>query len=104
MGVRARRRARAHRGALELRVTAHLQLGRHRALVGELHQLTADHPFHEEFAAQLMLAAHRSGQRATALEAFTRLRRRLVDELGIEPSERLRRTFSTRHCRSRPPP
>ncbi|MDX3867960.1 AfsR/SARP family transcriptional regulator [Streptomyces europaeiscabiei] len=78
-------------GALELRVTADLQLGRHRALVGELHQLTADHPFHEEFAAQLMLAAHRSGQRATALEAFTRLRRRLVDELGIEPSERLQR-------------
>ena len=78
-------------GALELRVTADLQLGRHRALVGELHQLTADHPFHEEFAAQLMLAAHRSGQRATALDAFTRLRRRLVDELGIEPSERLQR-------------
>ncbi|WP_371572192.1 BTAD domain-containing putative transcriptional regulator [Streptomyces sp. NBC_01314] len=78
-------------GALELRITADLQLGRHRALVGELHQLTADHPFHEEFAAQLMLAAHRSGQRATALDAFTRLRRRLVDELGIEPSERLQR-------------
>ncbi|WP_327745711.1 winged helix-turn-helix domain-containing protein [Streptomyces europaeiscabiei] len=78
-------------GALELRITADLQLGRHRAVVGELHQLIADHPFHEEFAAQLMLAAHRSGQRATALEAFARLRRRLVDELGIEPSERLQR-------------
>lgn len=78
-------------GALELRITADLQLGRHRGLVGELQQLTADHPFNEEFAAQLMLAAHRSGQRATALDAFARLRRRLVDELGIEPSERLQK-------------
>ncbi|AZM75431.1 hypothetical protein D1J63_10980 [Streptomyces sp. KPB2] len=77
--------------ALELRVTADLRLGRHRALLGELRQLTADHPLNEEFTAQLMTAAHRSGQRATALEAFARLRRRLVDELGIEPSERLQR-------------
>ncbi|MGC9542859.1 AMP-binding protein [Streptomyces sp. UG1] len=77
--------------ALELRITADLQLGRHRGLVGELQQLTADHPLNEEFAAQLMHAAHRSGQRATALEAFGRLRRRLVDELGIEPSERLQK-------------
>ncbi|MFE7814747.1 AMP-binding protein [Streptomyces sp. NPDC057433] len=78
-------------GALELRITADLQLGRHRGLVAELRQLTADHPLNEEFVAQLMLAAHRSGQRATALEAFARLRRRLVDELGIEPGERLQR-------------
>ncbi|MET7453907.1 AMP-binding protein [Streptomyces sp. NPDC005574] len=77
--------------ALELRITADLHLGHHRTLVGELQQLTADHPLHEEFTAQLMLAAHRSGQRATALEAFTHLRRRLVDELGIEPSERLQK-------------
>ncbi|MBQ0827211.1 BTAD domain-containing putative transcriptional regulator [Streptomyces tagetis] len=81
----------ARLGALESRITADLQLGRHRALVGELRQVTGDHPLNEEFAAQLMLAAHRSGQRAVALEAFARLRRRLVDELGIEPSERLQR-------------
>ncbi|MEV5986806.1 AfsR/SARP family transcriptional regulator [Streptomyces sp. NPDC052051] len=83
--------AEARLNALELRITADLQLGRHRDVVGELLQLTADHPLNEEFAAHLMLAAHRSGQRATALEAFTRLRRRLVDELGIEPSERLQK-------------
>ncbi|MEV0844578.1 AfsR/SARP family transcriptional regulator [Streptomyces sp. NPDC049954] len=77
--------------ALESRITADLHLGRHRALTGELRQLTADHPLNEEFTAYLMTAAHRSGQRATALEAFARLRRRLVDELGIEPSEHLQR-------------
>ncbi|MFE9251310.1 BTAD domain-containing putative transcriptional regulator [Streptomyces sp. NPDC007088] len=77
--------------ALESRITADLRLGLHRSLMGELRQLTADHPLNEEFTAHLMTAAHRSGQRATALEAFARLRRRLVDELGIEPSEHLQR-------------
>ncbi|MFE0037841.1 BTAD domain-containing putative transcriptional regulator [Streptomyces sp. NPDC059015] len=76
-------------GALELRIDAELQLGRHRALVGELRKLTADHPLNERFTAQLMTAAHRAGQRGAALDAFTRLRRGLVDELGIEPSEQL---------------
>ncbi|CAM5652316.1 hypothetical protein GCM10010261_61470 [Streptomyces pilosus] len=89
LGAQIAQIAESRLGALELRITADLQLGRHRGLVGELRQLTADHPLNEEFAAQLMLAAHRSGQRATALEAFARLRRRLVDELGIEPGERL---------------
>lgn len=91
LAARIAQMAEARLNALELRITADLQLGRHRGLVGELRQLTADHPLNEEFAAQLMLAAHRSGQRATALETFTRLRRRLVDELGIEPSERLQK-------------
>lgn len=76
-------------GALELRIDAELQLGRHRALVGELRKLTADHPLNERFTAQLMTAAYRAGQRGAALDAFTRLRRGLVDELGIEPSEQL---------------
>ncbi|MGY3201305.1 BTAD domain-containing putative transcriptional regulator [Streptomyces sp. TE5632] len=77
--------------ALELRIEADLRLGRHHRLMGELRQLTADHPLNEEFAAQLMLAAYRSGQRGTALETFVRLRRDLVHELGIEPSQRLQR-------------
>ncbi|MPY49947.1 AfsR/SARP family transcriptional regulator [Streptomyces acidicola] len=77
--------------AVELRVEADLRLGGHRSLLGELQELTALHPLHEEFTAQLMLAAHRSGQRRAALDAFTRLRSNLVDELGIEPSDRLRR-------------
>ncbi|AQU68162.1 hypothetical protein BBN63_20030 [Streptomyces niveus] len=78
-------------GALELRVEADLRLGRHHRLLAELRQLTADHPLNEEFAAQLMLAAYRSGQRGTALETFGQLRRDLVQELGIEPSHRLQR-------------
>ncbi|MGW0768606.1 BTAD domain-containing putative transcriptional regulator [Streptomyces sp. NPDC002676] len=81
----------ARLGALELRIEADLQLGRHQALVAELRRLTVDHPLDERFTAQLMIAANRSGQRSTALDAYLRLRQRLVDKLGIEPSERLRK-------------
>ncbi|MFT2014890.1 BTAD domain-containing putative transcriptional regulator [Streptomyces sp. 796.1] len=77
--------------ALELRIEAELQLGRHRSLLGELRQLTAAHPVHEEFTAQLMRAAYRADQRSMALDAFTRLRRNLVEDLGIDPSERLQK-------------
>jgi DNA-binding SARP family transcriptional activator len=80
----------ARLSALELRIEADLQLGRHQALVAELRRLTVDHPLDERFTAQLMIAAHRSGQRSTALDAYLRLRHRLVDDLGIEPSERVR--------------
>ena len=46
---------------------------------------------HENFCAQLMTALHRSGSAWRALEAYQRLRGSLVEELGIEPSSRLRR-------------
>jgi DNA-binding SARP family transcriptional activator len=75
--------------ALELLYEAELILGRHREVLGELTELTAQYPLHEEFTAQLMTAAHRAAQRGTALEAFSRLRTRLIDQLGLEPSPRL---------------
>ncbi|MDQ8706933.1 BTAD domain-containing putative transcriptional regulator [Streptomyces sp. LHD-70] len=79
----------ARLGALELRIAADLRLGRHRGVLGELMGLALAHPRNEEFTAQLMTAAYRAGRRGTALDAFRRLRRNLVDELGIEPSQRL---------------
>ncbi|MFY1675623.1 BTAD domain-containing putative transcriptional regulator [Streptomyces sp. WMMC905] len=75
--------------ALELRIEAELRLGRHHTLIGELRALTADHPLNERFAAQLMTAAHWSGRRGAALDAFARLRRGLAAELGVEPSQEL---------------
>jgi DNA-binding SARP family transcriptional activator len=65
--------------ALELRMDADMELGKHRLLLGELKMLTAYHPLHEEFCAQLMVAAYRAGQRRTALEAYGRLRSALVE-------------------------
>jgi DNA-binding SARP family transcriptional activator/Flp pilus assembly protein TadD len=75
--------------ALEARIEADLRLGRHRDLVGELRTLVDRHPLHESFHARLMLALHCSGRQAEAQEAYRELRRILVGELGIEPSDDL---------------
>lgn len=77
--------------ALERRIDADLHLGRHSELVPELRVLVARQPLHESFCAQLMTALARSEGAWRALEAFSRLRQSLVDELGLEPSPRLRR-------------
>jgi DNA-binding SARP family transcriptional activator len=77
--------------ALELAIEADLRLGRHRELIGELKSLVIEHQLHEWFHAQLMLALHRSGRRAEALEVYQRLRRVLNQELGLEPSSELQR-------------
>jgi DNA-binding SARP family transcriptional activator len=75
--------------AHELRIEAELALGRHNELVGELETLVADHPLREGLCRQLMLALYRSGRQAEALEAYQTTRRRLVEQLGIEPGPRL---------------
>jgi DNA-binding SARP family transcriptional activator/class 3 adenylate cyclase len=77
-------------GCLEGRIEADLALGRHSEAVGELEALTSQHPFRERLWGQLMLALYRSGRQAEALEAFQTARRRLVEDLGIEPTGELR--------------
>ncbi|MBO2446117.1 tetratricopeptide repeat protein [Actinomadura barringtoniae] len=67
-----------------------LRLGWHTETVGELSALAPVHPHSEPLCALLMRALYGSGRRADALAAFTRLRRRLVDDLGVEPGEELR--------------
>jgi DNA-binding SARP family transcriptional activator len=75
--------------ALEERLDADLALGRHAELVGELEALVAEHPHRERLRAQLMLALYRCDRQADALAAF-RDARTALDELGLEPSARLR--------------
>src|SRR3954470_10535689 len=77
--------------AIEERIDASLGLGRHATLAGELEALVAANPERERLGGQLMLALYRSRRQAEALEAYSRLRKRLVDELGIEPSPELQR-------------
>ena len=59
-------------------------------MVPQLEALIAEHPYRERPRAQLMLALYRSDRQAEALEAYQDARRALVEELGIEPGERLR--------------
>ncbi|EXG82826.1 putative ATPase [Cryptosporangium arvum DSM 44712] len=76
--------------ALSDRLAADLALGRG-GLVGELTMLVRAHPLDERFASQLMHALHQDGRRAQALAVYRETRDRLVEELGVEPGERLRR-------------
>lgn len=76
--------------ALDARIDADLERGRHTMLIGELQQLVEEHPLREQAWHRLMLALSRGGRQAEALRAFQRVRTILVDELGVEPGAALR--------------
>ena len=80
----------ARLAALEDRLDADLALGRHAEVAGTLEALTVEHPYRERLRAQLMLALYRCDRQADALQAYQNARRTLIEELGIEPGERLR--------------
>ena len=75
--------------AIEKRVDADLDAGRHHELVGELEKLVVEHPLRERLRGQLMLALYRSGRQAEALAAYRAARSALVEELGVEPGQAL---------------
>ncbi|OLF11305.1 hypothetical protein BU204_30595 [Actinophytocola xanthii] len=77
-------------GDLHLRIEADLRLGRHHQLLGELAMLCARHPMMENFCVQHMIALCRAGRHSQALEVFLRLRATMVEQLGVEPSARVR--------------
>lgn len=76
---------------LEDRVDADLALARHASLVPELRGHVQAHPFRERLWGQLMRALAGADRLADALAAYGELRRTLVDHLGVEPGEPLRR-------------
>lgn len=76
--------------ALEDRLEADLELGRHHDVVGDLTALAAEHPGRERVAGALMLALHRCGRRVEALEVYRRLRGLLIEQAGVEPGADLR--------------
>ncbi|GAA1530460.1 hypothetical protein GCM10009827_055070 [Dactylosporangium maewongense] len=76
--------------ALEDRLELLVGTGRHAAVVGELESMVAEHPLRERLHRLLMLALYRAGRQADALAVEQRLRHRLAEELGIDPSPDLR--------------
>jgi DNA-binding SARP family transcriptional activator/tetratricopeptide (TPR) repeat protein len=76
--------------AEEGRARVGLELGRASEVVAGLTRLVAAHPLREESRGLLMRALHVSGRQAEALEVYRTGRAQLLDELGIEPGERLR--------------
>ncbi|GAA1877791.1 AfsR/SARP family transcriptional regulator [Asanoa iriomotensis] len=80
----------ARKTALDLRILADLEAGRHGELVGELTELAAGAPLDERLAAHLMTALFRDGRRADALAVYGRIRDRVRDQLGLDPGDELR--------------
>jgi DNA-binding SARP family transcriptional activator len=77
--------------AVEERIDAELASGEGAGLVGELERLIEEHPLRERLRGQLMRALYTAGRQADALDAYRDARRLLQDELGLDPSDELRR-------------
>jgi len=72
--------------ALENRIEADLLAGNTGDLAAELEGMTQANPYRERLWGLYMLALYRTGRQADALQAYSRLRLTLADELGLEPS------------------
>ncbi|RZQ63812.1 BTAD domain-containing putative transcriptional regulator [Amycolatopsis suaedae] len=81
----ARRLAEDRLVALEDLAEARLERGEHGRLVGELADLVATYPLRERLRALHLRALYRAGRPQEALDGFHELRRRLADDLGLEP-------------------
>ena len=77
--------------AVEDRIAANLALGQHSTAVAELQRLITEHPLREQLWGHLMVALYRCGRQGDALAAYRECRRRLGDELGIDPGPALKR-------------
>jgi DNA-binding SARP family transcriptional activator len=79
--------------ALELRAEANMACGRYGEVVPELRRLIADQPLREKLWALLMRALYGAGRQAEALEVYDEARRKIADELGVDPGAELRQLY-----------
>ncbi|WP_190140712.1 AfsR/SARP family transcriptional regulator, partial [Streptomyces longispororuber] len=71
--------------AWEEQAEARLESGGPGPLAADLADMVVRHPLRERLRAAQMRALYRSGRQTEALEAYEDLRRRLADDLGLEP-------------------
>ena len=76
--------------AIELWAAASLEVGRSPEVLAELQRVVVEHPLREGPRRLLMIALHRDDRQAEALAVYRDGRQRLVEELGLEPSDELR--------------
>jgi predicted ATPase/DNA-binding SARP family transcriptional activator len=76
--------------AVELRLSALIELGRQTDALSDLERVVEQNPLREPLARLLMLALYRSGRHADALAAYRALTKRLR-ELGLSPDDESRR-------------
>ena len=80
-----------HLQAIEAHAEALLACGEPNRAITELDAFVLEHPLRAEAQATLMRALAATGRDAEALRVFQAHRHHLVEELGLEPSPRLRR-------------
>nr|MDT0660703.1 BTAD domain-containing putative transcriptional regulator [Micromonospora sp. DSM 115978] len=76
--------------AIEQRAGARLAVGRAADVVPDLDAHVAEHPWREEAWRLLALALYRAGRQGDALAVLRRARSLLLEQLGVDPSPRLR--------------
>ncbi|WP_327003008.1 hypothetical protein OHA72_49310 [Dactylosporangium sp. NBC_01737] len=75
--------------AAEHRLAALIELGAHDTAAAQLRAFLAEHPLREHAWALLARALYLTGRQGDALAVLRDARRRLVDELGVEPGAAL---------------
>jgi DNA-binding SARP family transcriptional activator len=75
---------------LEAMFDLELQAGRHLDIIPALSELVESPMLNERFCEQLMVALYRSGLQTEALATYRRMRHRLDNELGVQPTHTLR--------------
>lgn len=84
-----RRLSELHLDLLEARLALDIDLGRASWCVPELRALSDENPLRESLYVLLIRALHASGRPGEAATVFPAARRRIVDQLGLEPSAEL---------------
>ena len=79
--------------AIEDHAETSLALGRHSEVLADLEALVAEHPLRERPHRLHMVALYRAGRQADALAVYAEVRRRLAEDLGIDPSADLRHVY-----------
>ncbi|MFJ1767860.1 BTAD domain-containing putative transcriptional regulator [Amycolatopsis sp. NPDC088138] len=80
--------------ARERRIDLRILEGAHGSLTAELEVLTARYPLRESLWVRHLVVLDRCGRRAEAVRRYEVIRRRLVEELGTDPSPELQRVYS----------
>jgi DNA-binding SARP family transcriptional activator len=71
-----------------------LRLGHANDVIGTVPNLVAEYPLAEPLETLLIRALHAAGRDAEAVERYAVIRRRLADELGIDPGPAGHRALS----------
>jgi DNA-binding SARP family transcriptional activator len=82
------------RDAREWLADARLALGQHHEMLSQIRAVIAGDPLPEHPHVQLMLALYRCGQKAAALDAYSRLRELTTREFGQEPGPEARQLLA----------